>query len=353
MSKTHKASRRGRRSTARPKDFNAVNFADWAKMPDAFAAGCRFTIWGCSATTHFKFRSRKALQAIEKGLAEDDFFIVRSDVEDHPGGGVIAIDEEHTSELRHRWMMDALYRRNTYAAEAAKKLGIEVRAGCPGTSSDPATIDGVEMLMVDLGTYGDVFRYFRKKFAPEFAETRGKWDQGYVDYHALQSRAAVAKPAFSSQYNDLEIQTTATRWASAGAKITFWNRKSVAHPTPNVTVVLKAVADLVTKGQKGHLFVLRDRDKTKSQAVFVQEDEKVFRITQDAKKEWTVVGPECRSRAAMRRDYACLANSSGSLPTSFCNALPRWLSLSFVGPSSCANDLLGSPLNSLGTKIGS
>jgi len=280
---------------ARPKDFHAANFGDYDKMPDAFAADCRFTIWGCSATTHFKFRSRKALQAIDSGLAEDAFFTVRSELQDHdPAVGVFATEEEHTSELRHRFMMDRLFRRGTYAAEAAKKLGIEVRAGCPGTGSDPTTIDGIEMLMVDLGVYGDVFRYFHKKFAPEFAETKGKWDKGYVDYHAIQSRAAVAAPPFSTEYYDLNIRTKVTRWQpAANATLAFWNGKSIDHPTPNVHVVMKAVADLATAGKKGHLFVLQDADKTKSQAVFVQEDEKIFKVTQDAAThQWTVIGAE-------------------------------------------------------------
>lgn len=279
---------------ARPKDFNAVTFADYDKMADAFGPGCRFTIWGCSATTHFKFRSRKALQAIEKGLAEDDFFVVRSELEDHdPAVGVYAIVEENTSELRHRWWMDVLFRGSTYPGEAAKKLAIEVRAGCPGTGSDPTTVEGIEMLMVDFSVYKDVFGYYHKKFAPEFAETNGKWDRGYVDYHALQSRAAVARPAFSTKYYWLDIQAKVTRWQPAtGAQLRFWNGKSVSHPTPDVQVVMKAVADLVTPGKKGTLFVLKDKDKTKSQAVYVQEDEKIFQITQDAKHEWTVKGAE-------------------------------------------------------------
>jgi hypothetical protein len=279
---------------ARPKDFNAHNFPDYNKMPDAFAGGCRFTIWGCSATTHLKFRSRRALEAIEKGLAEDVFFIVRNELEDHdPAVGVFAIEEEHTSELRHRFFMDTLFRKITYPAEAAKKLNIEVRAGCPGTGSDPKTIDGIEMLMVDLNVYKDVFGYFRKKFAPEFDETKSKWDKGYVDYHALQSRAAVAKPAFSTEYYNLKIKTKVTqRQPATGAEMTFWNGKSVAHPTPNLEVIIKPVADLVEVGKKGHLIVLRDKDKTKSQAVFLQEDEKIFHITRDAKSEWTVKGAE-------------------------------------------------------------
>lgn len=279
---------------ARAKDFNATNFPAYSKMTDALAPACRFTIWGCSATTHFKFRSRQALQAIEKGVTEDGFFTVRSEMEDHdPAVGVFMIEEEHTSEMRHRWQMDALFRRSTYAAEAARKLGIEVRAGCPGTGSDPTTSEGIEMLMVDLVGYHDVFEYFHKKFAPEFAETKGKWDRGYVDYHAIQSRAAVAKPAFSTEYYDLNIQTKVTRWQpAAGAQIRFWNGKSVAHPTPNVQVVLKLVTNLVTPGKTGHLFVLKDRDPTQSQAVYVQEDQRIFKITQDAAHNWTVTGPE-------------------------------------------------------------
>ncbi len=215
-------------------------------------------------------------------------------MEDHdPAVGVFAIEEEHTSELRHRWAMDSLFRRATYAGEAAKKLGIEVRAGCPGTGSDPTTVEGIEMLMVDLAGYQDVFEYFHKKFTPEFAETKGKWDRGYVDYHAIQSRAPVPKPPFSTQYYDLNIQTKVTRWQpAAGAQIRFSNGKTVAHPTPNIQVIMKLVPNMVTVGKTGHLSLLKDRDPTKSQAVYVQEDQRVFRITQDAAHNWTVTGPE-------------------------------------------------------------
>jgi len=59
---------------ARAKDFNTFNFLHYDKMIDAFAPGCRFTIWGCSATTHFKFRSRQALQAIQKGPGRGRLF---------------------------------------------------------------------------------------------------------------------------------------------------------------------------------------------------------------------------------------------------------------------------------------
>jgi len=278
---------------ARAKDFNAVNVAGYSKMADAFAPGCRFTIWGCSATTHYKFRSREALKAINKGLAEDALFTVRSEVEDHdPAIGVYLITEEHTSELRHRFEMDALFRRGTYAAEAANALGIEVRSACPGTGADPTKVDGIEMLMVDLNVYKDVLDYFHKKFAPEFAETHGKWDRGYVDYHNIQSRPAVAAPGFSTEYYYLTVKKKATRWQVQGANVQFWNDKSLDHPTPNVRVVVKPEADFVTVGKKGHLLVLKDNDDTKSQAVFVQEDEKIFKITRNAMHEWKVIGAQ-------------------------------------------------------------
>lgn len=280
---------------ARSKDFNDANFPAYDKMKDALAPGCRFTIWGCSATTHFRVRSKEARDAILKGLPEEAFFICRSALEDHehPAIGVFAIQEENTSELRHRWMMDALFRQRTYPAEAAKRLGIEVRAGCPGTGSDPTTLEKIEMLMVDLAVYKPVFDYFHLRFAPELAETKGRWDRGYVDYHALQSRPAIQRPPFSTAYYNLNIQTKVTRWQPAtGAQISFWNGKSVNHPTPNVQIVMKAVPNLVTPGKTGHLFVLKDQDPSKSQAVYVQEDERVFRILQDPSHHWTITGPE-------------------------------------------------------------
>jgi hypothetical protein len=278
---------------ARPKDFNPTNFAGYPKMKDALAATCRFTIWGCSATTHLKFASRMSFRAIQNKRPEDEFFIVRNEIENHDGN-VVRIEEERTSELRHRFNMDRSFRGGTYAAEAAKKLDIEVRAGCPGTGSDPSTVDGIEMLTVDLATYKDVFDYFHAKFAPEFAETNEKWDKGYVDYHALQSRAAVAAPPFSTQSYFLEIDKLPTRFnPGAGiATLTFGNRIKIDHPTADVQVVSKVQADLVTAGKTGHLYVLKDNDPAKSQAAYVQEDQRVFRITQNAAKEWKVIGPE-------------------------------------------------------------
>lgn len=274
---------------ARAKDFNTTNFPAYADMPKAFAPGCRWTVWGCSATTHFKNRSRKSLRAIKNKLAETDFFVVDTQYYDH-GGTLTATQQERTSEIRHRWAMDTLFRRITYPAEAAAKLGIEVRSACPGVGSDPKTVDGIEMLMVDLAAYKPVYDYFHLKFAPEFKETTDKWDKGYIDYHALQGRAAVAKPPFDHRQYDFRIQKVATRWEPAGAKLTFWNNKAVPHPTPNVTLTARTVPDLVTAGKTGELYILEDRDKTKSQAVYVREDGQVNRITQNATHKWTVVG---------------------------------------------------------------
>jgi hypothetical protein len=148
------------------------------------------------------------------------------------------------------------------------------------------------MLMVNLATYADVFGYFHKKFAPKFAETKGKWDKGYVDYHAIQSRAPVPDPGFSTEYYDLTIKTKDTRWQTKGATLVFWNHKTVAHPTASVRVVMKVQKDFAEVGKSGHLYVLEDSDKTKSQAVYVQDDEKVFQVTQDAAHKWTVIGAE-------------------------------------------------------------
>lgn len=277
---------------ARVKDFNAINFPAYADMKNAFTADCRWTIWGCSATTHYKNRSRKSLESINKGMAETDFFVVDTAYyDDHSTPPIlIATQQERTSEIRHRWRMDTLFRRNTYPAVAAAKLGIEVRSACPGVGSDPHPVEGIEMLMVDLAVYKPVYDYFHLKFSPEFSETTGKWDKGYVDYHALQGRAAVAVPPFDHRWYELNVQMVATRWKSIGAEITFWNGKTILHPTPNVTVKPQTVPDLVTAGKTGELYVLQDLDKTKSQAIYVCEDGQVNQITQDATHQWTVVG---------------------------------------------------------------
>jgi hypothetical protein len=149
------------------------------------------------------------------------------------------------------------------------------------------------MLSVDLTTYRDVFDYFHAKFAPEFAETNGKWDKGYVDYHALQSRAPVAAPPFSTQSYSLVINKLPTHFNPGGsANLTFGNGIKIDHPTADVQVVSKVQADLVTAGKTGHLYILKDKDPAKSQAAYVQEDQHVFKITQNAAKEWKVIGPE-------------------------------------------------------------
>jgi hypothetical protein len=272
---------------ARAKDFNALNFPAHAKMADALAASCRFTIWGCSATTHLKFRARAALKSIKDKKPEDDFFRVTTEIFDDHTGAVVRLQIENTSELRHRFLMDKGFRSASYAAEAAAKLGIEVRAGCPGTGSDPVKVDGIEMLMVNLATYSGVFGYYHEKFAPEFAETKSKWDQGYIDYHALQSRPAVPMPAFDSQYFNLSV----VKDVPGSANLSFWDpARRITHPTGNVTISIRGVTDLATVGKKGHLIILKDTDDAKSQAVFVQEDQKFFHVERDAKKLWTVLG---------------------------------------------------------------
>jgi hypothetical protein len=278
---------------ARAKDFDAANIgAGYPDMPRAFAAGSRFTIWGCSATRRYKDSSRQALDAIRRKLSEGAFFVVNTEYDSHGHPPIVATDEERTSELRHRWRMDAQFREKTYAASAARALGIEVRSACPGCGSDPVSIEGVEALMVNVATYKPVFDYFHLKFAPEFSETNGKWDKGYVDFHRLQSRPVVPKPGFDSEYYLFHIQRIATPWAAVGAKLEFWHGKSVTHPTADVSLVVRAVPDVVAPGKKGHLHVLRDIDDTKSHAVFLQEDGRLFKITRDAAGRWTVVGAE-------------------------------------------------------------
>jgi hypothetical protein len=266
---------------ARPKDFNSKNFPPRQKMLDAFGPNCAFRIWGCSATTHYKNRSTLALKAIQKGMAEDEFFEVQSDIFNHETPHVMTDRQiEYTSELRHRFEMDVLFRSRTYPAEAAKRLKIEVRSGCPGTESSPTTIEGIEMMMVPMNDYGDVFRYFHAKFDPEFNETEDKWDRGFVDYHALQSRPAVALPRFSMQYYSVHILYQDDRWdhtLKKGAYITFWRLgKKHFHPNPKLQIVRRLTSDLVTRGMKGQLLVLKDKDPKTSEALYVQEDGRVF-----------------------------------------------------------------------------
>jgi hypothetical protein len=276
---------------ARPKDFNDTNFPKHQKMLDAFGPNCAYRIWGCSATTHFKVRSQEALKAIKKKMAEDDFFKVRSDVYDHHPHTLISTKEELTSELRHRFEMDTLFRSRTYPAEAAKRLGIEVRSGCPGTESAPKTIEGIEMMMVPMGDYQSVFDYYRAKFSPEFNETEGTWDKGYVDYTALQKRTPVPKPPFSMRYYNLDILYRDDDWNNkkAGAYLTFGRPSAgLYHPDPHVAIEALVIPDLVTRGMNGQLLMLKAKDPSQSQAVYVQEDQRILQLSRKD-GQWKVV----------------------------------------------------------------
>jgi hypothetical protein len=64
-----------------------------------------------------------------------------------------------------------------------------------------------------------------------------KWDRGYVDYHALQSRAVMAKPPFSTAYYDLDIQTKVTRWQPECGRS---SGLAVRHPTGSQMVEVAA-----------------------------------------------------------------------------------------------------------------
>jgi hypothetical protein len=55
-----------------------------------------------------------------------------------------------------------------------------------------------------------------------------------------------------------------------------------------MTSVMRTVAGVKAK----EIAFLKDRDPTKSQAVYVQEDRRTFMITQDAAHNWTVTGAE-------------------------------------------------------------
>ena len=272
---------------ARAKDFNNKNFPAFNGMLAAFAPGCRFTIWGCSFTVHYKDSTLAALAAIKKGLAEDAFFSVpvRTEVKEH---GHTSIEEQNLSELRHRILMEREFRSKfVYASAAAQALQIEVRAACPGTGSDVLKVKGFEVFQVNLAAYGGVYEYFRKQFAPEFAETKSTWDQGFVDYHAVQKHKRTKEPPFSTEYYDFNVSIPA---GPVGGTLGFWNGKFTPHLSSDVKIEVKPVADLVTQGKKGHLFLLKQ--STLTMGFYAQDDGRVFGIDQDATHAWTVVGAE-------------------------------------------------------------
>jgi hypothetical protein len=276
---------------ARPKDFNATNFPAHKTMVDSFAPGCAFRIWGCSATALFKDRAIAAMQAIKKKLPEDAFFTVKSTIyNDHVTPAVLSsTDIENTTELRHRYEMDRRFRRGPYAAEAAKKLGIEVRAGTPGTGSDPRVIGGLNVMKVDRGAYGGLFEYYHRKFGPEFAETHDQWDSGYVDYHAVQGRTPVPKPPFSMKYYYLQIQYEVEKGVSPYCLLNFDRPGLIMkHLGTQVSIQTKEVRSLVTPGVNGQVIVLVDKVPKGSRGFYVQEDGRIFLMAQDTFNEWTL-----------------------------------------------------------------
>jgi len=187
--------------------------------------------------------------------------------------------------------MDQLFRSGPYAAAAAKTLGIEVRAGTPGTGSDPKTVDGLIVMKVNLDDYGRLFEYYHRKFGPEFQETRGQWESGFVDYHAMQGRAPVAKPPFGWKFYHLEIEYDVDVAAGEVPYWRLWFDRSgppVKQRGSKVSVKTQEKRGLVTPGVNGQLVIVVDKGPGGSRGFYVQENGEIFLMAQDSFKQWTL-----------------------------------------------------------------
>jgi hypothetical protein len=268
---------------ARMKDFNATNVAGWPSLKAAMASGSTWHVWGCSATTHHLRLTEGANRHKKDG--DNFFFTVDTTANDHEGHPIQTI-QERTTRARVRFEMDARFRSQSYMAAATSFLGISVFGAPPGVGS---SFDQTRNLMfIDTKEFGVSYAYFKDQFGPEFVPTATSVDRGYVDYKALAGRAAPAAPAFSSEFFLLQKDFRGNRTA-----IKFGNGRVFQLTGTTIRLTVTAKTGFATAGITGHLYELADTsDATKSRAVFVQEDQKVFRVDKDGAGKFTVVGPE-------------------------------------------------------------
>jgi hypothetical protein len=71
------------------------------------------------------------------------------------------------------------------------------------------------------------------------------------------------------------------------------NAIHLAMATSSTRLVSKAMTDFAEVGKSGHIYELHDTvDATKSVGLYVQRDQKIFRVDRDATGKFTVLGPE-------------------------------------------------------------
>jgi hypothetical protein len=280
----------------RMKDYNAVNSSSWPTMKNAFAANGSLHVWGCSATTHHKNLTQGA--RANKKAGDNAAFTVTT-VARHHDGDLAQSVEERTTRARVKFDMDRRFRSLSYMAAAASALGIPVFGAPPGVGSsfaDPKKKKPghpeLSVMFIDTQENSGVYGYFKDEFGPEFSPTVTPFDKGYVDYGKLAKRAPPAAAPFSSEVYQL-TKSFDKNPAFASSSLSFAHGHARKMAGTDVTLKISPKSGFATAGKKGHLYELIDsKDATKSQAVFVQEDSRVFPVTRDAAKAFTVVGPQ-------------------------------------------------------------
>lgn len=267
----------------RIKDFNATNVASWPNMNAAMAPGASWHVWGCSATTHHKNLTVAAHKHKKDG--DTAFFTVTTSVSHH-GGAVAQTMEERTNRAKIRFSMDQRFRSLSYMAAAAKHLGVPVYGAPPGVGS---SFDQKKSIMfIDTVAYSTLFAYFKDVFGPEFEPTDTTYDRGYVDYQKIATRPAAPAVPFSSEWytftRDFDDKSTVLRIDTG---------KSVTMTGTDITFKVTAKKNFAAAGKSGHQYELHDgKDKTKSRAIFVQEDQQTWRVERDGADKFTILGPK-------------------------------------------------------------
>ncbi|HEY0138553.1 MAG TPA: hypothetical protein VGB85_30930 [Nannocystis sp.] len=265
----------------RRKDFNATNVAGWPKMKAAMAPGGTWHVWGCSATTHHKNLTVAAHKHKKDG--DTAFFTVTTSVQHH-GGATASTMEERTNRARIRFDMDQRFRSLSYMAAAVSHLAIPVFGAPPGVGS---SFDQKRSIMfIDTASYANLFAYFKDVFGPEFTPTSSTYDRGYVDYQKVGGRPAPPAPGFSSEayiFNkDFDNKKTT---------LSVDSKKTVTMAGTAITLKVIPKTGFATPGKSGHQFELHDTaDKTRSRAIYVQDDKQTFNVKLDGAGKFTVLG---------------------------------------------------------------
>jgi hypothetical protein len=274
---------------ARRKDFLPVNAKKWAHMPKAFAKGSAFQLWGCSADQR-KRRFMKKLRDEPKAAPEAWF--TDSESED----GIRRKTNLTPSRLRRVIQDD--FEEGSYCARAAKFLGVASYCAPPGVGSDLYTVKGLRVQGIEEAGFKTVYKYLSETYGDAATPTRDKYNFGYVDYLRLQQAKAPAPPVFSTRDWTAVWQPGKDGGFALRFGKKFWGSRKwwekVVKKEDDFELDAGEVTSLGgTAGNDGHRYVVKHKkDAKKSFAYLYRADDKLFPVTLDANKEWTVVGAE-------------------------------------------------------------